>query len=230
MSRKERVIRFTVGSAGRHRASTWRCWTPGGGKYDVYFAPRSIGGAYKLSLHESGAWQVGFTSDFKRSMAEQGRWKGGSRLTAQFAPPKEIGPGTLLAFRILVPGSAVSIDSATESLPDNLVWIPPPPNDRVVEVALLLTANGLNIDGWPGRRSLSTNLVGDFPLDSGEHLWLVHRQDCIPTISGGPASLSRFAPEPGIMEQLDSARAIVLINVDGEPAAFMECKFEDKRI
>jgi hypothetical protein len=89
----------------------------------------------------------------------------------------------------------VSIDSAAESLPEDLIWIPPPQEDRAVEVALIVTAPGGQTDGWPGRRAMSTGLVGDFPLDSGEHLWLVHREVPIPVIPAAQARLSRSKPD-----------------------------------
>jgi hypothetical protein len=81
MASKERTIRFVVGTRGGLRSSTWRCWTPAGGKSDVYLAPRSLAGSYKISLHESGSWQVGLTSEVKRKLEAEGRWTGvrGSR-------------------------------------------------------------------------------------------------------------------------------------------------------
>src|SRR5688572_14631502 len=98
MLTKNPTIRFAVASPGGSRASTWRCWTPGRGKSDVYLAPLSIAGAYHLSLHESGAWHAGFTAQFRDRMAAQGRWRGKSRLVRELCRPKEIGPGTVLAF------------------------------------------------------------------------------------------------------------------------------------
>jgi hypothetical protein len=175
MAQKERTIRFVVGTRGGLRPSTWRCWTPSGGKSDVYLAPRSLAGAYKISLHESilAGW---LDLPGEAQAGDGGTLDGGSRLAAQFSRPRETAPGCLLAFRVLVPASAVSIDSAVESLPGDLIWIPPPPPDRAVEIALIMTAPGAQTDGWPSRRAMSTGLVGGFPLDSGQDLWLVHRQ------------------------------------------------------
>ena len=192
-------------------------------------APRSLAGAYKISLHETGSWQVGLTSQVKRKLQTEGRWTGGSRLAGQFSPPTETAPGCLLAFRVLVPASAVSIDSAVESLREDLIWIPPPQEDRAVEIALIMTAPGAQTDGWPGRRAMSTGLVGDFPLDSDEHLWLVHREVPIPVIPPAQARLSRFEPTPEYSQRLENARVLVGIDVDGAPSAVMECRVKDTR-
>jgi hypothetical protein len=123
----------------------------------------------------------------------------------------------------------VSIDSAVESLPEDLIWIPKPPQDRAVEIALILTAPGSTSDGWPGKRAMSTGLVGGFPLDSGEHLWLVHREVPIPAIPPAQGAISRFTPAPEYSQPLEEARVLVGLDVDGAPSAVMECRVKDTR-
>jgi hypothetical protein len=142
----------------------------------------------------------------KHKLEAEERWTGGSRLAGQFSRPAETAPGCRLAFRVLVPASAVSINSAVESLPKDLIWIPPPQPDRAVEIALIMTAPGAQTDGWPGRRAMSTGLVGGFPLDSGEYLWLVHREVSIPAIPPTQGRLSRFKPAPEYSQPLENAR------------------------
>jgi hypothetical protein len=149
------------------------------------------------------------TSEAKRRLEREGRWTGGSRLAAQFSRPKETAPGCLLAFRVLVPESAVSIDSAAESLPVDLIWTPPPPQDRAVDIALIMTAPGAQTDGWPGRSAMS------------------HREVPIPVISPAQARISRFEPAPEYSQPLENARVLVGINVDGAPSAVMECRVDD---
>lgn len=229
MPAKYPTIRFVVGSPHGARASTWRCWTPGNGKSDVYLAPRSIAGAFHLSLHESGAWHVGYTTQFKRKMIVEGRWQAKSRLIAEFPRPKEIGEGTVLAFRILVPASAVSIETSQELLPNDVVWLPAPPPNHAAEIAVVLTAPAVKTEGWPGSRSMSTSLIGQLLLDSGTRLWLVHRNAAIPVLGTMQGSFGTYVPEPEASQRLEKARALVLVDIDGEPAAFMECRIEDNR-
>lgn len=66
-----------------------------------------------------------------------------------------------------------------------------------------MTAPGARTDGWPGRAAMSTGLVGEFPLDSGEHLWLVHRGVPIPVIPAAQARLGRFKPGPEYPQPLE---------------------------
>jgi len=222
-------IRFVVGSLDGCRAGTWRCWTPGASKNDVYLGPRSIAGEFKASLHETGSWHLAFSSEFKTRMQAEGRWIGRSRLTRQWQRPKALAPGCVLAFRVLVPSGAVNIPSNPKELPTDLVWIPAPPVGMVVEIALFLTAPGATVSGWPGKRSMSTGFVGNFPLPSGEVVWLVHREDSMPALSSLRGSISTFEPSESFRENLDGKRAVVLIEAEGEPAALLETSVEDKR-
>jgi hypothetical protein len=76
---------------------------------------------------------------------------------------------------------------------------------------------------------MSTELVGDFRLDSGEHLWLVHREVPIPAIPPAQATLSRFKPGPEYSQPLENARVLVGLDVDGAPSAVLECRVKDTR-
>jgi hypothetical protein len=69
----ERSIRFGVTDYKGRRAATWKCWTQvGSGKKDVYLACREPRGSPKLSLHESGQWQVAFDANQFPALFEQG--------------------------------------------------------------------------------------------------------------------------------------------------------------
>jgi hypothetical protein len=195
----------------------------------VYLAPRSIAAAYHLSLHESGEWHVGFSEEFKRELLEEGRWVGGSRLIAQFPKPAEIAPGTILGFRILIPASAVTIDSSNETHPTELVWIPSPPPDRAIEISVLILSPSVKLSGWPGRQAMETSLVGNFGLASGEHLWIVYRHAPIPAIAPMRGSVTKFIPHLDMSHPLENSRAVVLAEADGVPTALMECLVADKR-
>ena len=53
---RENVVRFAVGGPNRPWSTVWRLWT-GKGTSDVYISARTLGGALKVSLHESGTWR-----------------------------------------------------------------------------------------------------------------------------------------------------------------------------
>jgi len=221
------VVRFVVGSRDGRRAITWRCWIPGGDKSDVYLAPRPIADAFKVSLHESGDWRLAFAEQFEKKLTSEGRWREGeSRKVAQWPRSTEIAPGCTLAFRVLVPASAVTIGADPDVLPNDLVWINPPAEERAVEVALIITEPRTPVDGWPGRRAMGTQLVGSLSLPTGETAWIVHREVDIPTLAPAKGSVSRFDPESSVELGAPDHRVIITIQgEDGRPEALMECKF-----
>jgi hypothetical protein len=57
------TIRFNA-SDGTRRSANWRVWTSSNAD-DVYAAARLTAGEIKVSLHQSGSWQHGFTADGK---------------------------------------------------------------------------------------------------------------------------------------------------------------------
>lgn len=183
---EERAIRFAATDRSGKRAATWKCWTlTGKGKGDVYLACRELGGALKASLHQSGNWHIAFSEEFfENGFAD----KPHDRFIDKWPRPSEIAPGVTLAFRIITPYSAVSTAYDVSSL-KNITSIPAPPKNRAVEIAVIITAPHTLISHWPGRNSMDTQLVGSMPLDSGETVWVVHRDIDIPnlgTLHGTP--------------------------------------------
>jgi hypothetical protein len=51
-------IRFQVVASDGRWSDVWRVWNS---RNDVYVAPRTKGGEFKISLHESGKWRLAFT-------------------------------------------------------------------------------------------------------------------------------------------------------------------------
>jgi hypothetical protein len=178
-------IRFGISDSSGKRAATWKCWTlTGKGKDDVYLACRELGGALKASLHQTGAWHIAFSEEFfENGFAD----KPDGRFIDKWPRPKEIAPGVTLAFRIITPYSAVNTPISSPN--ENITWIPAPPKNRAVEIAIIITSPHALVSSWPGKNSMNTKLVGSMPLDSGETVWVVHRDIDIPnlgTLHGTP--------------------------------------------
>ena len=174
----EVAIRFSVGDGQRRRAATWRCWAAKGvGKNDVYLACRELRGALKASLHQSDQWHVAFDKLFLQRNAVREEWP--TRLVASWDRPPEAAPGVTLAFRIVTPFATVNATISPEH--DNIVWIPPPPEGHIVETVIIITKAGVTTTNWPGKRSMGTQLVGQFELDNGDTVWIVTRVDTQPT-------------------------------------------------
>jgi hypothetical protein len=231
----EHVVRFVVGSQDGFRGSTWRCWIPGRAKNDIYLAPRSIAGSYKISLHQSGDWRLALTEQFEKKLRSEGRWNDGiGRLLAQWPRSRTIGPDTVLAFRIVVPHSAVTIPSDPAVLPREMVWIDPPTPGRSVEVSLLIIERELPQHKWPGQSAMKTQFVGRMPLPNGHTVCIVSREAEVPSSSPSPGVaaegfLSNLKTEvrSEVEERLDEYRFLLpIFGNDGRPEALMEYKHE----
>ena len=56
---------------------------------DLYVVPRMFGGAFKISLHESGSWRAGLTNESPAHL-----WRGESRHWEVWERGPESAPGT----------------------------------------------------------------------------------------------------------------------------------------
>ena len=174
---KEASIRFGIIDGRGRRASTWKCWThTGTGKSDVYLTCRSLGGALKASLHQSGKWHIAYSKEFFTDNPEAFADRPTGRFIDKWRP-NEIAPGLILAFRIIAPYSAVNIPIA--SLNNDVVWIRVPPIGGAIEIDIFITSPQTFVSSWPGKNSMNTNLVDSMLLVSGETIWIVYRGiDC----------------------------------------------------
>jgi len=176
---KERAIRFGIADGSGRRASTWKCWiqtTAGKLEEDVYLLCRSLGGALKASLHQSGAWHIAYSEEFFADNVDAFADRPSGRFIDKWRP-SEIAPGVILAFRIITPFSAVNIPIA--SLNDDIVWIPVSSPDGAIEIDIFITSPHVLVSNWPGKNSMNTNLVGSILLDSDSKVWVVYRViDC----------------------------------------------------
>jgi hypothetical protein len=185
-------IRFTV-TDGVKRAATWICFTDTDrGKSDIYLACRELGGSLKVSLHESGDWRIAYTQEFFKENLGAFPDKCDNRVIMQWPRPPQIAKGVTLAFRIITPYSAVST-AFDISLSKPIIWIPVPPENRAVEIDIIITAPNILVSGWPDKKSMKTRLVGSMLLDIGDTVWIVHRVTDIPgcgTLRGTPRCFS----------------------------------------
>jgi len=184
---KERAIRFGITDNKGHRSATWKCWTHVGAlKSDVYLACRELRGELKASLHQSGSWHVAYSNKFFEAGFEESS-RPVSRFTQQWPRPPEIAKGMTLAFRIVTPWFAPITPIA--SLESDIKWIPAPAVGKAIETAILITSLDCKVSNWPCRDSMQTELIGSFPLESRETVWLVYHVITCPQpqpMPGGP--------------------------------------------
>lgn len=169
----ERAVRFGIADSVKRRAASWKCLTyVGSGKKDVYVACRSLAGAIKLSLHETGRWHVAFDYAKFSTLFESGS-EPPTRFSGVWERPTPIVEGLTLACRIHTPWYAATIQEI--ALDPEVTWIDPAPTGQSVEVAVFLSDQNIDPNAWPGCRSMQTKLVGSFELDRGGSVWVVHR-------------------------------------------------------
>jgi hypothetical protein len=187
----QRVLRFGINDGSGHRAATWKLWTETSGKKsEIYLACRSLGGSLKASLHESGAWHVAFTKEaFEREVRDAIPEKG--RFIEKWPRPAETAPGMTLAFRIVTPWSAATIPLEQSGFKD-VLWLPPADEPNATEIDIFIVKPTTVVSGWPGKRSMSTSLIGSIPLENGETVWAVYWVVPVPDLTKSTKGTARF--------------------------------------
>jgi hypothetical protein len=223
-------LRFGVADAFGRKASTWKCWSSiGTGKHDVYLTCRSLGGAFKASLHQSGAWHIAFAQTFLDTNVEHGEETGDNhnRFLDRWPRPPEIAPGVTLAFRILIPYVAVTVP--LYNVPQqSITWLPAPPEGKAVEIAIVFTSPTATITDWPGRRTMNTKLVGKLNLDSGESVWVIHRIVDVPDFGTLHGKVTRFKSGGGTSLSEPGLRAILFGHTEDGSRFMVECVVGEK--
>jgi len=176
MAKKE--IRFSVSNQKGLRAATWVC-VRSTTNDNVYLACRELRRPLKVSLHESGRWRVAFNKEFVDKNLPSGSPLSTNRLISKWSP-KELCPGVILAFRILVPECTVTVPKRVERKP--IFWIPAPAKGLAIEISIFLINPEAQLASWPGALSMKTSLVGEFELKSMKKVWVVYREIEMPQV------------------------------------------------
>ena len=168
----EKTVRFGVRESSGRRAATWKIWTPGVAKHDVYLTCRELKGEFKASLHQSGRWHISFSKMIHEEGFADKSSRPDSRFLDTWPRPTEIGPGVTLAFRVVVPWFSATVEAKEEET--GVVWVAPAAEGHAIEFAILITSPTCVVSGWPAKRSMKSNLVGSFSIATGETVWVVY--------------------------------------------------------
>lgn len=167
--KKKPPLKFVVRSEDGRRSGVWLICISNN---DVYVSMRPLARQLKMSIHKSGECQVAFTTEFIEKIKALGTWPKRSRRLDKWSP-KELSNGVALAARIIIPTSELSKLPISEREP--VISIPAAPLGKAVEFAILLTAPHARVTGWPGKRSMKTQLIAKSHLPNGNTLWVVNR-------------------------------------------------------
>jgi hypothetical protein len=181
-SAKQPALRFAVGSPDGPRAGVWRLWAE---RNDVYIAARILGGAYKISLHESGDWREAFDSNYVRRHPEL-LPPGRDRTLERWPRPPELRPGLTRAFRILVPRSEVVGAASPLRSSKQVTWVLPAPVGWLTCFTILLSTRDWLADEHPASGQATSRLVGRLELPR-EVVWVV--ADELPVPEGNRLAL-----------------------------------------
>lgn len=131
-------VRFAVGPPNGFTSNAWRIWTTKHG--DVYIACRDNFREAKVSLHASGRWRMGFTTEAvvknrNLLLTDQNRaWE------VWDEPPVSL-PNTVIAFRLLFPPSELAV-RPEQRVPNewaNVVYIEAAPPGKLTVLTLFVT-------------------------------------------------------------------------------------------
>ncbi len=203
-----KTIRFGINDGIGNRSSTWKCWSLNKpDKFDVYLACRTLGGVFKVSMHQSGRWHIAFLKEFFKKHQREIIQRDG-RFIQKWPKPTGIAPGITLAFRIITPRSAVNTPYNQVDF-KKISWIPNPRENRAIEIDILITEASAKVSSWPGKNSMKTNLVASMKLDNQNTIWVVYHEIPIPTLAPISKTLKFFKGKSNEDLRSEGIRAIV---------------------
>jgi len=175
------TVRFLVENAVGRTSSTWRVWS-NAKSADIYFAHRDAAGELKGSLHASGEWQLSMTQQRVKTASNVRGWDGHSRHIMRWDRPPEMATGLTLAVEFgFLTAELQVIPSLNRT---GCVVIPAAPSEQAILVAMFLAKPGAYLGGrWPGEQDMQSCHLADFPLPSGEQVYLVHTTMTPPPIT-----------------------------------------------
>lgn len=135
---KKGPVRFAFGAPEDLTSNAWRVWVGGAG--DVYLACRDNMRETKVSLHASGRWRMGFTSEAIEKRPDL-LAEGQDRAWEVWDEPPQTLPHTVAAFRLLflTPELVVRPEQRDEKEWAKVLFIEPAPAGKLATVTLFIT-------------------------------------------------------------------------------------------
>src|SRR5882672_10226715 len=129
------------------RAATWKLWTPKF-KKDIYLACRQLGGQIKMSFHESGSWQFGFSKEGFENIVD-------TTVNPQRSRHAEIWDR---------PAPVVAVVAPIEGSEKAIVRIPNCPEGMATEIDILISTKHDDLSDWPEKNSMATKFIGTYTV------------------------------------------------------------------
>jgi hypothetical protein len=169
---KVNSVRFGVRDGHGRRSSSWKLWHH---RSDIYISARPLRGTLKLSLHESGSWQVSFTSEFVRKAPKH--FETMPRHIAIWQKPREAEPGVIVACRIHIPIAELRrLGEETGRNSGRVRWVGAPADDLSIQFLIVIAERTACFQKWPGEADPATLLVGKIILPDERSVWVLYRE------------------------------------------------------
>lgn len=194
----DKPVRFSVGDPNGMTSNSWRVWVER--RSEIYIACRDSFTETKVSLHASGRWRMGFTSEaIKKTPAliqssENRAWE-------VWDTPHATLPQTTTAFHLYFPTSELAVDPSQRAGKrwKDVVYLEAAPLGKLTTVTLFITNGDINLR----HESEPSFLLASFHLDNGHYAKLMAHGDpegflpdmivqCVERVSG-------MAQEKGIV-------------------------------
>jgi hypothetical protein len=135
---RNKPARFAVGDPAGASSNSWRVWKQ---KQDLYIACRDNFRETKVSLHASGRWRMGFTSE---AIADAPHLLGDNQNRAWeiWDRPDETLPSTVVAFHLIFATSELAVHPEQRATADwkDVIFVEAAPTGKVTVATLFITS------------------------------------------------------------------------------------------
>lgn len=160
-------VRFAIGDPNGNSSNAWRVWMQGAG--DLYLTCRDTFTEMKVSLHISGRWRFGFTSEAAAARPDLFA-PDDNRAMEVWDKPAEIAEGVIQAFKVYFPTTElrVTLEKRVGRKWKEVIFIEEgPPPVATVMVIYVTTMHLLHVQG------IRAFTLGSWSLPDGTFAHLV---------------------------------------------------------
>lgn len=163
-------VRFAVGDPNGLTSNSWRMWTTKNG--DLYIKCRDNFRETKVSLHTSGRWRMGFTTEALSSGPTSPHFGDKNRAWEVWDEPPPRANGLVNAFRLLFPTSELAVAPEQRSDKDwsGVIFVEASPSpDKIVAISLFIAPGEPQLS-HPSEQSFQ---LASLPLPKGRRAQLI---------------------------------------------------------
>jgi hypothetical protein len=165
-------VRFAVGDPEELTSNSWRIWPSPNG--DVYIACRDNFQEVKVSLHTSGRWRVGFTTEAASknpSLVGEGQ----NRAWDVWDRPEDLVPDVVRAFQLVFSSNQLVVgpEHRKSKKWKNTIYIEGPPLGMLTVLTVFITQKNVNLR----HETLPSFVLANYELSPGCYAQVVAHAD-----------------------------------------------------